>query len=154
MEELARRIDRLERQAIFWKRLAAVQLAVLALLTLLGATQGRDDLKRELVVGVLGIVGDENVTRMLSGATLPKNSRGWILNEDGLTYRGSDGGLSIAEGPDGVPSITIVDATNKPRLILGSVSIRNAGNLGGATVRPPSSIAFVDEDGAAFRTIP
>lgn len=158
MQDLARRVECLEKQLRSWRRLAAVQLALVACAALLGAAQApaKDELKQDLYAGNLAVLGERTIARLRVGGELPPptDMRGWIINETGLAFRGSKGVLRIAEGPDGVPAITLVDASGQGRLTIGSASIAAAGDRGGSTIRSPSSIVFVDEHGVAFQMLP
>jgi len=120
MEELAARLERIERQVRIWRAIGTVLFAVL----LLGAAAQNvpnTDSRQRLVVGELLVVGEKDVhntlERIATGRDpLPKHTEGLLIGEEGIIHRGSKGFLIIADGPDGVPAIRIFEDGDEPKL--------------------------------------
>jgi hypothetical protein len=89
-QALARRVDRLERESRWWKRLASVTLVLLGIIVLLGAAASKK-------------------------AKIPAELRGQRLV---LVDKGEQGRAELTMMADNQPGLMLMDDAGKPRLML------------------------------------
>src|SRR5919198_1248010 len=119
MNELApdtilQRLNRLEREARWWKRAGIAAITLLALGVLLGVNRGQEvDKPEELRVKRVLLVDAQGTQRGRVGIEADGTPR-FFLDDPSGTPR-----VGIAVTADGRPGLTLYDQTGKPRAGLG-----------------------------------
>ena len=151
-QALARRVDRLERESRWWKRLASVTLVLLGILVLLGAATSKKAKSPAEVRGQRVVLVDKAEQSRAELTMLPDNQPSLMLTDNAGKPR-----LVLALSNYGEPMLSFVDAGGTRRIIL-SLDLYGtllrftdaAGNPRAALVVPPEGepeLELLSKDG-------
>jgi hypothetical protein len=110
---LTRRVERLERESRWWKRLASVMLVMLGIIVLLGAVAGKKANSPTELRGQRIVLVDKVEQRRAELTMLPDNQPGLMLTDDAGKPR-----LMLALSKYGEPMLSFADAGGTRRIIL------------------------------------
>ena len=113
-QALARRVDRLERESRWWKRLASMMLVLLGIIGLLGAAAGKKAKSPTELRGQRIVLVDKAEQGRAELTMLPDNQPGLMLTDDAGKPR-----LMLALSKYGEPMLSFADAGGTRRIILG-----------------------------------
>lgn len=144
--ELARRIQLLEQQSIWWKRLASVTLALLGIVVLLGATASKKSKPAAELRAQRIILVDKANRARAELALVSQHQPGLILSDNDGKPR-----LALSLTQHGEPTMSFADAQGTPRILLGldlyGTLLRftdDAGNLRAALAVPSAGEAELE----------
>ena len=112
-QALTRRVDRLERESRWWKRLASVTLVLLGILVLLGAVASKKAKSPTEVRGQRVVLVDKAEQGRAELTMLPDNQPGLMLTDNAGKPR-----IVLALSKYGEPMLSFVDAGGTRRIIL------------------------------------
>ncbi|MHC4137567.1 MAG: hypothetical protein ACYS0K_21685 [Planctomycetota bacterium] len=112
------RVEKLERQNRWMRRIGAVGVALIAACVLGGQGEAKDKKPQDLVVRSLQVVDEDGKVRAELGHTLASGTSGLRLKDRNGTLRAS---LSTANA-DGIPRLIVLDKNGTPRAVLGPVT--------------------------------
>jgi hypothetical protein len=151
-QALARRVDRLERESRWWKRLASVTLVLLGILVLLGAATSKKAKSPTEVRGQRVVLVDKAEQGRAELTMLPDNQPSLMLTDNAGKPR-----LVLALSKYGEPMLSFVDVGGTRRIILSldlyGTLLRftdDAGNPRAALVVPPEGepeLELLSKDG-------
>lgn len=107
------RVERLERESRWWKRLASVMLAMLGIIVLLGAAAGKKANSATELRGQRIVLVDKAEQGRAELTMLPDNQPGLMLMDDAGKPR-----LMLALSKYGEPMLSFADAGGTRRIIL------------------------------------
>ncbi|MFQ5804439.1 MAG: hypothetical protein ACE5JQ_16235 [Candidatus Methylomirabilales bacterium] len=170
-EIVSHRLDRLERENRWWKRIGVVALAALVAVVLMGqATLRKVPRVVEAEKFVLRDAGGsvratfslwENRTAALSFfnyATKKTVSAILGTRENGVPFlyfydKAGKNRLDLSVSPNGSPSLSLLDKEAEIRAALGSTSVEMT-RTGAVVKRPESSLVLFDKDGKVIWQAP
>ena len=112
-QTLTRRVEHLERENRWWKRLASVTLVLLGILALLGATASKKAQSPTELRGHRIVLVDKAEQGRAELTMLPENQPGLILMDDAGKPR-----LMLALSKYGEPMLSFADASGMRRILL------------------------------------
>jgi hypothetical protein len=110
---LTRRVERLERESRWWKRLASVMLVLLGIIVLLGAAAGKKATSPTELRGQRIVLVDKAEQGRAELTMLPDNQPGLMLTDDAGKPR-----LMLALSKYGEPMLSFADAGGTRRIVL------------------------------------
>jgi hypothetical protein len=169
--DLVRRVERLERAAGRWRRLALVGMTLLGVLGLVGATRQSNgptvdearakqftlvdasgSIRGVLGTGASGTVGLELYDRagvVLTQVMVTPNGAPQVT----LLDRSGAGRAVLGLDADGSPHLTLLDERSGTRAVLGHTSI-GGGGTGPGVRRSAASLVLADRDGKVLFKAP